>query len=218
MQITLQLGHQKIHRILIGLWCSMGTQLVQFSPGMQTLPSELAPAGITGAMQTSSKKVSQTGGTQTTPPSSPRRSTSTGGMQTMPPGSNVQDQGVQGQPDHNHIREDLPTHNTASNRGKGKKNKKKSTYDVLPQPGTSAGGFVIPRTDSSRNLGTGRPTIQCTACGKYSHWRRKCPYDNFCTTCNNHDHATHMCRAPKQTAQQSPAICVYCGSSEHSSS
>ena len=77
----------------------------------------------------------------------------------------------------------------------------------------------MPRTDfHSRNLGTGRPTIQCTACGEYSHWRRECPYDNFCTTCNNHDYATHMCRAPKQTPQQSPAICVYCGSIEHSSS
>ena len=77
---------------------------------------------------------------------------------------------------------------------------------------------MVPRTDfHSRNLGTGRPTIQCTACGEYSHWGRECPYDNFCTTCNNHDHATHMCRAPKQTPQQSPAICMYCGSTEHSS-
>ena len=78
---------------------------------------------------------------------------------------------------------------------------------------------MVPRTDfNSRNLGTGRPTIQCTACGEYSHWRRECPYDNFCTTCNNHNHATHMCRAPKQIPQQSVVICMYCGSSEHSSS
>ena len=75
---------------------------------------------------------------------------------------------------------------------------------------------MVPR--NSRNLGTGRPIIQCTACGEYSHWRRECPYDNFCTTCNNHDQATHMCRAPKQTPQWSPATCVYCGSMEHSSS
>ena len=187
--------------------------------GMQMSISEPAPTGITGVMQTSPKKVSQTGGTQTTPPSSPKRSTSTGGTQTTPPGNKVQDQGVQGQLDHNHIREDLPTHNTASNIGKGKKNRKKSTYEVPPWPGTSSGGFVVPRTDfHSRNLGTGRPTIQCAACGEYSHWRRECPYDNYCTTCNNHDHATHMCRAPKQTPQQSPAICVYWGSTEHSSS
>ena len=76
----------------------------------------------------------------------------------------------------------------------------------------------VPRMDfQSRNLGTGRPTIQCSACGEYTHWRRECPYDNFCTTCNNHDHTTHMCRAPRQMAQQSPTICVYCGSTGHSS-
>ena len=82
----------------------------------------------------------------------------------------------------------------------------------------SAGEFAVSRTDFiSGNLGTGRPTIQCTACREYSHWRRECPYDNFCTTCNNHNHATHMCRAPKDTPQQNPAMCVYCGSTEHSS-
>ena len=76
-----------------------------------------------------------------------------------------------------------------------------------------------------RNLGTGRATIQCTACGVYSQWRRECQYDNYCTTCKNHDHATHMCRVHRQTnnnpgqlGQQSPQICVYCGSTEHSSS
>ena len=76
----------------------------------------------------------------------------------------------------------------------------------------------------SRNLGTGRPTIQCTACGKYSHWKRELPYNNYCMTCNNHDHATHMCRACRQTnnkgqqGQHSPLVCVYCGIIEHSSS
>ena len=99
--------------------------------GMQMSLAEPAPAGITGVMQTSPKKVSQTGGTQATPPSSPKRSTSTGGTQTTPPQNYVQDQGVQGQLDCNHVREDLLTHNTASNTGKGKKNKK-STYEVSP--------------------------------------------------------------------------------------
>ena len=44
-------------------------------------------------------------------------------------------------------------------------------------------------------------------------------------TCNNHDHAIHMCRAHTQANnnqgqqdQQHPQICVYCGSTEHSSS
>ena len=81
--------------------------------------------------------------------------------------------------------------NTSS---KGKKNKK-STSEAQPHPGPSTGSSAGPRNDfTSRNLGTGRPTIQCTACGEYSHWRRECPYDNYCMTCNNHDHATHMCR------------------------
>ena len=91
---------------------------------MQMSPSKPAPAGITGATQTSPKKVSQTEGTQTTPPS-PRRSTLTGGTQITPLQNNVQDQGVQGQLDCNHISEDLLAHNTGSNTGKGKKNKKK---------------------------------------------------------------------------------------------
>ena len=125
---------------------------------MQMSPGEPAPTGITRATQKSSKKVSQMGGTQTTPPSSPKRSTSTGGTQSTPPQSNVQDQGVQGQLDHNHIREDLLTHNMASNTEKGKN--KKLTHEVPPQPGTSTRGFVVPRTDfNSRNLGTGRPII-----------------------------------------------------------
>ena len=100
--------------------------------GMQISPSKPAPAGITRATQTSPKKISQTGGTQTIPPLSPRRSTLTGETQTTPLQNNVQDQGVQGQLDHNHISEDLPAHNTGSNTGKGKRNKKMSTYEVPP--------------------------------------------------------------------------------------
>ena len=53
--------------------------------GMQMSPSEPTPTGITRAMQTSPRKVSQTGGMQTTPPPLPRRSTSMGEMQTTPP-------------------------------------------------------------------------------------------------------------------------------------
>ena len=109
--------------------------------------------------------------------------------------------------------------NTSS---KGKKNKK-LTSEAQPCPGPSMGSLAGPRNDfMSRNLGTGRPTMQCTTCGEYSHWRRECPYDNYCMTCNNHDHATHMCRACRQTnnksqqGQQSPLTCVSCGSIEHS--
>ena len=52
--------------------------------------------------------------------------------------------------------------------------------------------------------------MQCTACREYMHWSGACPY-NFCTTCNNNSHATHMCRAPNP----SPAICIYCASPNH---
>ena len=124
----------------------------------------------------------------------------------------------QDQPDCN--QECQPTGATTS---QGKKTKN-STTEAPPHPGPSAGPSAGPRNDfTSRNLGTGRPTIQCTACGEYSHWRRECPYDNYCTTCKNHDHATHMCRAHRQASnnqgqqgQTSPQICIYCGSIEHS--
>ena len=42
------------------------------STGMQMSPGKPAQAGITGVTQTLPKKVSQTGGTQTTPPPSPQ--------------------------------------------------------------------------------------------------------------------------------------------------
>ena len=155
------------------------------------------------------------------PPPAPKKSTSTGGTQTSPSKSNPHRQVDQGQPDHNQDREDQPA-NTISSKGK---KTRKSTPEAPPHPRPSTKPSVRPRNDfTSRNLGTGRPMIQCTACGEYSHWRRECPYDNYCTTCNNHDHATHMCRACRQAnnnqgqqGQQSPQVCIYCGSIEHSS-
>ena len=190
------------------------------STSIQMSPRHLESRGTTTTTQTTNKKASEVGGTQTTPPPSPKKSTSTGGPQTSPPKCNSHRQVDQGQPGHN--QEGQPANTTSS---KGRKTKK-STSKAPPHPGPSTGPSVGPRNDfTSRNLGTGRPTIQCTACGEYSHWRRECPYDNYCTTCNNHDHATHMCRAHRQAnnnqgqqVQQSPQICVYCGSTEHSSS
>ena len=173
----------------------------------------------TTATQTTNKKAPQGSGTQTMPPPSPKKSTSTRGTQTSPP-KNPHRKVDQGQLDCNE--ESQPANMTSS---KGKKTKK-STSQAPPLPGPSTGTAVGLRNDfTSRNLGTDRPTIQCTACGEYSHWRRECPYNNYCTMCKNHDHATHMCRAHRQTKnnpgqqdQQSPQICVYCGSTEHSSS
>ena len=190
------------------------------STSIQTSPRHPEPRGATTATQTTNRKASQVGGTQTMPPPSPKKSTSTGGTQASPPKGNPHRQVDQGQPDRN--QEHQPANTTSI---KGKKTKK-STSEAPPHPGPSTGPSVGPRNDlTSRNLGTGRPTIQCTACGEYSHWRRECLYDNYCTTCNNHDHTTHMCRAHRQTSnnqgqqgQQSPQICVYCESTEHSSS
>ena len=103
---------------------------------------------------------------------------------------------------------------TGKSENKGTKGKKKPCQDTSPCPGMSQSTGTVPRSNfSSRNLGTGRLAIQCTACSEYSHWRKDCPYDNFCTTCNNHNHATHMCRAP----QQIPAICIHCGSTDYRS-
>ena len=51
----------------------------------------------------------------------------------------------------------------------------------------------------SRNLGTGRPKLFCTACGEYDHWRKDCPYDCHCDNCDSDSHTTHMCRATTKT-------------------
>ena len=103
-----------------------------------------------------------------------------------------------------------------ANKGPGKKassqiNKQPSVADIFAP--TSA-------YPQSRNLGTGRPKLFCTACGGYDHWRKDCPYDCHCDNCDSDSHATHMCRAPPKpspTPSPQPVICVYCGSSEHRS-
>ena len=187
---------------------------------IQMSPKNTVSTGTATAMQTADQKALQVEGTQTTPPSSPRKPTSMGETQTSPSRDEPHRQLGQVQLDH---RQECQL--TSATTGQGKKTKKSST-EALPHPGPSTGPPVGLRNDfSSRNLGTSRPTIQCTACGKYSHWRRECLYDNYCTTCENHDHATHMCRAWRQATnnkgqqgQRSPQICIHCGSMEHNSS
>ena len=180
--------------------------------GIQTSP---VFTGITGATQTSLRHKTQVGGTQTTPPASPKKSTSSGCTQTTPPQSTHQDQGTQGQLDNNHEDwEEQQAQYGSKGKSKGKKGKKKHVQDTASYPGPSGGPNVVPRTDfQSRNLGTGKPTIQCTACEEYTHWMKDCTYDNFCTTCNNHDHTAPMCRTPRQ----SPAIFIHCGSADYRS-
>ena len=190
------------------------------STSIQMSPKNTILTGTTTTTQTTNQKALQVGGTQTMPLPPLRKSTSTGETQASPPQDKPHRQVGQGQPDHN--QEGQPATATASQ----DKKTKKSTAEAQPCPGPSTRPSAGPRNDfTSRNLGTGRPTIQCTACGEYSHWRREYPYDNYCTTCKNHDHATHMCRACRQATnnqgqqgQRSPQICVYCGSIEHSSS
>ena len=189
------------------------------STSIQMSPENTVSTGTTTTTQTTNQKALQVGGTQTTSPPHSRKSTSTGETQTSPPKDKPHRQVGQGQPDCN--QEGQPASATAS---QGKKTKK-STAKTQPHPGSSTRPSASPRNDfTSRNLGTGRPTIKCTACDEYSHWRRECPY-NYCTTCKNHDHATHMCRAHRQVtnnqsqhSQRSQQTCIYCGSIEHSSS
>ena len=91
----------------------MGRQQVQTNSGVLTAKGfQVKPAqtGITRSTQTSPKKISQTGGTQTTPPPSPGRPT--GETQTTPLQNNIQDQRIHGQPECNHISEDPPANNT----------------------------------------------------------------------------------------------------------
>ena len=98
--------------------------------------------------QTSHKMASQAGGTQTTPPPSPKKSTLTGGTQTSPPKDNSCEQVGQGQPECNQDKEGQQIENTSS---KGKKNKK-LTFEAQPHPGPSTGSSIGPRNDfTSRN-------------------------------------------------------------------
>ena len=111
----------------------------------------------------------------------PIKSTSTGETQTSPPKDKPHRHVGQGQLDCN--QESQPASATSN---QGKKTKKLNT-EAPPHPGPSIGPSAGPRNDFTlRNLGTGRPTIQCTACNENSHRRRECPYDNYCTTCDRY--------------------------------
>ena len=66
--------------------------------GMQMSPRVTGTTGNTTTTQTANKT---TGGTQTMPPPSPKKSTSTGGMQSSPLTDNSCQPVGQGQQDHN---------------------------------------------------------------------------------------------------------------------
>ena len=93
------------------------------------------------------------------------------------------------------------------NTGKGGK---KKTSKILKLNHKYSHGINPTSASQSRNLGIGRPHVQCSACGGYDHFRQDCHQDNFCTRFRTRSHATHMCRAPLNTGNN--PICVYCGS------
>ena len=90
------------------------------------------------------------------------------------------------------------TMSLSSQQNQGKGGKKKSSQNAhtntQPQPSTSNGGTKPALAFQTRNPGTGRPHVQCSACGSYDHFRKDCHQDNFCTRCRSKSHATHMCR------------------------
>ena len=108
-----------------------------------------------------------------------------------------------------HTSRNLPLQPNTSKGGK-EKNSQNIQTKAQPQPSTSNVGTNLTSAFQFRNLGTGRPHVQCSPCGRYDHFRKDCHQDNFCTRCRTRSHATHMCRALLNT--DSNNICVYCGS------
>ena len=140
--------------------------------------------------------------TQTTPVNTPR---GTSGTQMSPPSvANTQN-------------DNQTTRNFPPKPNAGKGGKKNTSHNIQtrsqPQPSTSNSGTNPTSAFQFRNLGTGRPHIQCSACGGYDHFRKECHQNNFCTKCRTRSHATHMCGAPLNTGSNN--ICVYCGSTQH---
>ena len=124
---------------------SRGTGMDQpLNTRMQTSPAAPAPTGIAGTTQSSPRKRTQVGGTLTTPPTSPKKTTSSGGIQTTPPQNTHQDQGTQGQPDHNLAdNDDQQAQDVNKDKGRGKKSKKKPSHNVAPHPVTCYGANIV---------------------------------------------------------------------------
>ena len=80
---------------------------------------------------------------------------------------------------------------------------------------SDARGQIQPNTSTHGN--TGRPQVQCTACGGMDHLRKDCHKDVFCTRCRTRSNTTEMCCVPTKT-DMSNTICIYCGSTNHISS
>ena len=123
--------------------------------------------------------------------------------------------------DEQHLNISDPTHN------RGKINRVNS-FDTTPErTDTGAkmpkGGWFKssstkghPQPNSSNQVESCRPQLNCTACGGHDHLRKDCHKDVFCNRCRIRSHATEMCRAPTQPVTDN-AICIYCGSVNHTS-
>ena len=105
----------------------------------------------------------------------------------------------------NQIMRNLPSQPNTGKGGK-KKTSQNTQTKPQPQPSTSNGGTNPTSAFQSRNLGIGRPCVQCSACGGYDHFRKYCHQDNFCTRCRTRSHATHMCRVPFNTGSNNMCI------------
>ena len=97
-----------------------------------------------------------------------------------------------------------------SNKGPGKK----ASSHINTQPSVSDIFAQTSAYPQSRNLGTGRPKLFCTACGEYDHWRKDCPLRLSLWQPVTATHMLpHMCRAPPKpspTPSPQPVICIYC--------
>ena len=121
---------------------------------------------------------------------------------------------------------DLNTSDPTHNRGKVKRinsfTPNQEQMETVTKP--SKGGTVKSsharsqaQPSASTQGSTGRPQVQCTACGGADHLRKDCHEDVFCTRCRTRSHATEMCHVPTKTGM-SNTICIYCGSTNHMSS
>ena len=83
---------------------------------------------------------------------------------------------------------------------------------------SQAKGQPQPSTSNQGPTGnTGRPQVQCTACGGSDNLRKDCHEDVFCTQCRTRSHITEMCHVPIKSGKND-SICFYCGSTNHISS
>ena len=83
-------------------------------------------------------------------------------------------------------------------------------------PFKSSGMKSQPPRSGSNQVESCRPQLNCTVCRGHDHLRKDCSEDVFCSNCRTRSHTMEMCRATSQQATGN-IICIYCGSTNHSS-